>query len=86
MGVIPQQLSIRHGYKQTEVGLIPEDWDVVLMDSVAKRGSGHTPDKQHPEYWDGDIKWVSLKDSDRLDALYIGDTASTITAAGMSSS
>jgi type I restriction enzyme S subunit len=86
MGVIAQRQTTKPGYKQTEVGVLPEDWDVVLMDSVAKRGSGHTPDKQHPEYWDGEIKWVSLKDSDRLDALYICDTASTITAAGIANS
>ncbi len=73
-------------YKQTEVGVIPEDWDVVLLDSVAKRGSGHTPDKAHREYWGGTIKWVSLQDSDRLDQLYIHDTAAKITPAGIANS
>jgi len=83
---IASQKTKRPGYKQTEVGVIPEDWNAELMDSVAKRGSGHTPDKQHPEYWDGDIKWISLKDSDRLDELYICDTAATITPAGIANS
>jgi type I restriction enzyme, S subunit len=77
---------MKPGYKQTEVGVLPKEWDVALMDSVAKRGSGHTPDKQHPEYWDGSIKWISLKDSDRLDNLYIADTAATITPAGIANS
>ena len=86
MGISTQQKTIKRGYRQTEVGVIPEDWDVVFMDSVAKRGSGHTPDKQHPEYWGGDIKWISLKDSDRLDVLYICDTAATITPAGIANS
>ena len=79
-------MELNPGYKQTDVGVIPDEWDVVLLDSVAKRGSGHTPDKKHPEYWNGDIKWVSLKDSDRLDALYIYDTAATITPAGIANS
>jgi hypothetical protein len=38
--------EVRRGYKQTEVGVIPEDWSVDLVDSVAKRGSGqlnHAP-------------------------------------------
>ena len=74
------------GYKKTEVGVIPIDWDATLLDSVAKRGSGHTPNKKHPEYWDGDIKWISLRDSDRLDALYIYDTAAKITPAGIANS
>jgi type I restriction enzyme S subunit len=79
-------MEIEAGDKQTEVGVIPDDWDVALLDRVAKRGSGHTPDKAHPEYWGGKIKWVSLQDSDRLDQLYISDTASKITPAGIANS
>jgi type I restriction enzyme S subunit len=86
MAVVTKPSSTGVGYKQTEVGLIPGDWDVALLDSVAKRGSGHTPDRNHPEYWDGDIKWISLKDSDRLDALYIDDTTDRITPAGIANS
>lgn len=74
------------GYKQTELGVIPKEWDVVLLDSVAKRGSGHTPDKEHAEYWCGTIKWVSLQDSDRLDRLYLSDTTAKITPAGIANS
>jgi type I restriction enzyme S subunit len=79
-------MELKPGYKQTEVGTIPEDWDVVLLDSVSRRASGHTPDKAHPEYWGGDIKWVSLADSHRLDDLYIDETTSTITAKGIANS
>lgn len=79
----PETERVPPGYRRTEVGVIPEDWEVVLLDSVAKRGSGHTPDKKRPEYWNGDIKWVSLKDTYRLDALYIDDTVEKITLAGV---
>jgi type I restriction enzyme S subunit len=79
-------MELKPGYKQTEVGVVPEDWDVVLLDSVALRASGHTPDKTHPEYWGGDIKWVSLADSQRLDNLYISETAATITPEGIANS
>ena len=78
--------EVRRGYKQTEVGVIPEDWSVDLLDSVAKRGSGHTPDKAHPEYWGGSIKWISLQDSHQLDRLYIRDTTAKITPAGIANS
>lgn len=74
------------GYKQTEVGEIPEDWDVVLLDEIAKRGSGHTPDKKNPEYWNGDIKWISLKDTFRLDNHYIEETVDSITRVGLANS
>lgn len=61
-------------------------WDFVILDSVAKRGSGHTPDRKRPEYWNGSIKWLSLKDSDRLDHLYVSDTTDRITPAGIANS
>ncbi|WP_338463105.1 restriction endonuclease subunit S (plasmid) [Synechococcus elongatus IITB7] len=79
-------MELRAGYKLTEVGVIPEDWDVVFLDQVAKRGSGHTPNKKHPEYWNGDIKWVSLADSSSLDRLYISDTYAKITREGIANS
>lgn len=79
-------MELKSGYKQSEVGIIPEDWEVVLLDSIAKRGSGHTPSKQYPAYWDGDIKWVSLADSSALDNLYIEDTAAKITPLGIANS
>jgi type I restriction enzyme S subunit len=65
---------------------IPHDWQELALDTVAKRGSGHTPNKKKPEYWNGDIKWISLKDSDRLDNLYILDTVEKITPAGIANS
>jgi type I restriction enzyme S subunit len=73
-------------FKQTEIGAVPEEWEAVLLDSVARRGSGHTPDKKHPEYWNGEIKWVSLKDSWQLDRLYIEDTEAKITPLGIANS
>ena len=69
--------------KTASFGNVPHDWDVVRLDVVAKRGSGHTPDKECPEYWGGQIKWISLADSDRLDRVYIRETAQTITQAGI---
>lgn len=78
--------NVPSGYKQTEVGVIPEEWEAVLLDRVAKRGSGHTPDKKHPEYWNGNIKWISLADSTALDQGYIDDTFATITPEGIANS
>lgn len=79
-------MEVKPGYKQTEVGVIPEEWDDALLDRVAKRGSGHTPDKKHPEYWNGNIKWISLADSPKLDRVYISDTFAKVTPAGIANS
>ena len=62
---------------------IPTGWKHQLIDTLAKRGSGHTPDRAKPEYWDGGVKWVSLTDSDKLDRRWIKDTASEISALGI---
>jgi type I restriction enzyme, S subunit len=78
--------QVPEGYKQTEVGVIPEDWNAVLLDQVSIRGSGHTPDKKIQTYWNGDIKWISLKDSDQLDTPYIFDTCDKVTKAGIANS
>jgi type I restriction enzyme, S subunit len=78
--------QLKKGYKQTEVGVIPEKWEAVLLDNVAIRGSGHTPDKKIPEYWNGNIKWISLKDCDFLDSPYIFDTCDKVTKAGIANS
>lgn len=62
------------------------NWRLVRLDDAARRGSGHTPSKQHPEYWGGSIKWVSLKDTFRLDRGLIQATTETITQAGLAHS
>lgn len=73
-------------YQQTPIGWIPKEWQYELLDKLAVRGSGHTPSKSHPDYWNGGIKWISLADSHRLDQLYISDTEYEISAQGVQNS
>ncbi|MFZ5528607.1 MAG: restriction endonuclease subunit S [Pseudomonadota bacterium] len=73
-------------YQQTAIGWIPRGWQFELLDKLASRGSGHTPNKNIPEYWNGGIKWVSLADSHRLDQLYISDTEFQISHQGIQNS
>lgn len=73
-------------YMETEAGWIPKTWQYELLDNLASRGSGHTPNKDHSEYWNGGIKWVSLADSYRLDQLYISDTDLKISHKGIQNS
>jgi type I restriction enzyme S subunit len=65
---------------------LPAGWRFVLLDDVTKRGSGHTPNKDHPEYWNGGVKWISLSDSSALDQGYIFKTDKEISAAGIKNS
>lgn len=61
-------------------------WHIVKLDEVARRGSGHTPSKRHPEYWGGSVKWLSLRDTFRLDQGAIEGTSATITESGLANS
>jgi type I restriction enzyme, S subunit len=63
-----------------------EGWKEEELENLAKRGSGHTPSKAHPEYYGGGIKWVSLADSKRLDCGLIEQTEIEISDAGIENS
>jgi len=46
--------------KITEIGLIPETWDVIPLGKIAKIGNGATPKKDNHEYWtNGNIPWLT---------------------------
>ena len=30
-------MSVKSGYKQTEIGIIPEDWEVVELDNILEK-------------------------------------------------
>jgi len=50
------------GYKRTEVGVIPEDWEVTNLGELGRCLSGGTPSMADPRLWGGEIPWVSSKD------------------------
>jgi len=54
--------------KQTEIGPVPEGWEVVELGSLAKVGNGSTPKRANEAYWDGGtIPWLnSTKIHDRF--------------------
>lgn len=69
-----------------DVTHIPADWDLVTLTKVAKLESGHTPSRDKAEYWGGDIPWLSLADTDALDALEVHETSECVTAKGIKNS
>ena len=62
------------------------EWEEQKLEDLAKRGSGHTPNKAKQEYYNGGIKWVSLADSKRLDNGLISETAIVISEQGIKNS
>ncbi|QIO31339.1 restriction endonuclease subunit S [Bradyrhizobium sp. 1(2017)] len=75
-----------HRFKDSALGRIPAEWGVHLLDGLAIRGSGHTPNKSRPDYWNGGIKWVSLADSSALDNVLISETDKEISSLGLKNS
>lgn len=41
---------------------MPSDWRSTTLADCADWVSGGTPSKQNPDYWNGDVPWVSAKD------------------------
>jgi len=64
---------------------IPEHWKVSLLDSVTTRNTGHTPSTKNTEYYEGNIKWISLLDTKKLDNVHISNTSRTISQKGLES-
>ncbi|MGF6398419.1 type I restriction enzyme S subunit [Pseudomonas frederiksbergensis] len=52
-------------YKNSEnpwLGDVPKDWDLIPLKYLSRVSGGGTPSKDNPEYWNGNIPWVSPKD------------------------
>jgi type I restriction enzyme S subunit len=46
--------------KQTEIGEIPQHWNVVQLGKVSHIGNGSTPKRDNPKYWEnGNIPWLT---------------------------
>ena len=57
-------MDIPQGYKQTELGVIPDDWDVKKLGEIAVVSSGGTPNRSNPFYWNGNIPWITTSQID----------------------
>jgi len=55
---------MKSGYKQTEVGVIPEDWEVKAFEELAhiERGKFTVRPRNDPRYYGGDIPFIQTGD------------------------
>lgn len=57
------QKQIPQGFKQTDIGLIPEDWEVKTLEDVTEKlKAGGTPRTTEESYWNGNIPLVKVED------------------------
>ena len=67
-------------FKETEIGEIPNDWEVRKIEEIANVSTGGTPSRKNEEYWGGDISWVK---SQEVRKYFIWETEEKITEKGM---
>lgn len=57
-----------------------------LLTDVARLATGHTPDRERNDYWNGEIPWISLTDIRSLDGSQAAYTLQNVTPLGIENS
>ena len=73
-------MSTKTTYKQTELGLIPEDWEVKKFNKFSKFYSGGTPLTSKSEYYGGEIPFIKSGE------IYYDRTEQFLTQEGLNNS
>lgn len=80
---VPRKLDLSPEYKQAEVGMIPNDWDIADLGNLSVISSGGTPSRSVSRFWSGPIPWVTTAEVDFREILRTGQS---ITRAGLENS
>ncbi len=65
---------------------MPAGWERVLVTNVARLESGHTPSRRHPEWWGGDVPWISIPDARKHHGRRIYETEENTNPDGLANS
>ncbi|MEA3420615.1 MAG: restriction endonuclease subunit S, partial [Acidobacteriota bacterium] len=71
-------------FKETEIGKIPVDWEVVKIEDTCEVVGGSTPSTNVKEFWNGGINWAIPTDITKLKGNLISSTEKSITERGLS--
>lgn len=69
--------------KQTEIGLIPDNWEVKMLGDVTRIQAGGTPSTLFEAYWNGNIRWMN---SGELKLKRVYEVEGRITELGLNNS
>ena len=64
----------------------PPGWKWRPLAELARLESGHTPSRRHPEYWGGDVPWISIPDARAHHGGIIADTTERTNELGIANS
>jgi len=70
----------------SELGSVPDEWDVGVLDDAVELLSGGTPRTSVERFWNGDIPWYTAKDAPAPHDVFAVETERTITQAGVDNS
>lgn len=65
---------------------VPEGWQSLALADVCNAVGGGTPSTTQPEYWGGDVMWVTPTDVTHNDCLALLDSEKKITETGLANS
>ncbi|EGQ9324477.1 restriction endonuclease subunit S [Vibrio cholerae] len=60
----------KKGYKPSELGEIPEDWEVKTILELGQVSTGGTPSTSTAEFWNGDVPWITPTDISHSKNIY----------------
>ncbi|WP_397572554.1 restriction endonuclease subunit S [Silanimonas sp.] len=64
----------------------PKDWRWKTLSKLSRLESGHTPSRQRPEWWGGNVSWISLTEIRALDGVWVEETKIRTNAEGIANS
>ncbi|MDG0973343.1 MAG: restriction endonuclease subunit S [Crocinitomicaceae bacterium] len=64
----------------------PKGWVYVPLLDISTLATGHTPSRKYPEYWQGDIPWMSVGDARKVDGKTINKTKEYTNSLGIKNS
>lgn len=68
---------------ESELGMIPKEWEVKKIQDVGEVIAGGTPSTKNEEYYDGNIPWITPKDLSGYDRKFISKGERNITELGL---
>lgn len=71
---------MKSGHVATSPDALPKGWSVRPFGEITAWKSGGTPSKSNPEFWGGDIPWISAKS---LKSFYLYDSEDRVTEAAV---
>lgn len=74
------------GWKESKLGIIPFEWEVVRIEEIADVVSGGTPSTKKLEYYGDEIAWITPKDLSGYTSKYIFKGQRSITQLGLENS